>query len=223
MDTLFALALSTPIWGFSLQPPVMAAPDVAAAQVAQVEVVEAEVPPDLRVDRWQESHNASMMNWTRAFQISTTIAMAATGALGFIQFHDEYGFHDDYVDTQCGLGAQGDPILDYCGEETPWPHLIGAGARGAAVLGSLFVATAGDFDRASRRDADWRVFEVTRWVALGLGVLQGAAGALLANAQRAGWLTYEDDFDLMQGLAITHMALGAANVGMNLANTILIF
>ena len=224
MNTLVALALSTPIWGFSLQPPVAAAPDIMPEQAAQVRtvVVEEEILSS-SADAWAESHNAAMMNWTRAFQVSTTFAFAITGALGFIQFHDEYGFHDEYSETACGMGQLGDPILDYCGEATPWPHLISAGATASALLGTVMLSTAVDFDRAARRDGDWRTFETTRWIALALGVLQAGAGAFLANAERADWLTYENDFDVMQGLAITHMVLGAANVGMNLYNSILLF
>lgn len=229
MNTLVALALSTPVWGFSLQPPVAAAPHILPEQTAQVRttVVETEttietVPSDL----WLDGHTASMMNWTRAFQVATTITMAGAAVMGIIQFHDEYNFQSDYSTTPCGSGGQfgRDAVFpDYCGESTPWPHLIVAGSAASALITTVGISTAVDFDRASRRDGDWRTYETTRWIALALGVLQAGAGAFLANAQRADILTYQDDFDVMQGFAIAHMALGVANFGMNLYNSILLF
>lgn len=224
MNPLAALLLATPVWGFSLTPPVLAAPDLDLDTAAQVRTVvaETEVTMSSPADIAAEARNNHIMNWNRALQVSTTLAMAVTGALGFVQFHDEYGFHDEYSETNCGRG-QGDPVFAYCGESTPVPHLIGAATSAVGLISSVAVSTQVDFDRAARRDSDWRIYETTRWVALGLGLAQAVGGALLANAQRAGVLSYEDDFDLMQGVAVAHMALGAANVGMNLANSILLF
>jgi hypothetical protein len=226
MDTLATLALATPLWGFALQPPAFfASPEMlpdTAAQVRSVTTVDTEVALDPR-ELAAEAHNDTMMNWTRGFQVATTAIMAATGVLGFIQFHDEYGFHDEYYETQCGRGQYGDPVLDYCGEATPWPHLVLAGASAGGLLGTVILSTTVDYDRAARRDGDWRTYEVTRWVALVMGVLQAGAGAFLANSVRAGIFDPVEDFDLMQGFAVAHMALGAANVGLNLANSILLF
>lgn len=223
MNPIVALMLSTPVWGYSLTPPTLAGSDVSPDAVAQMRTVtETEVTVHSPEDMAAEARNDHIMNWTRALQVSTTLAMAVTGVLGFVQFHDEYGFHDEYYQTNCG-SPQGDPVFGYCGQATPVPHLIGAAATATALLSTTFVSTQVDFDRAARRDSDWRIYEVTRWLALGLGLAQAAGGFLLANAERAGVLSYENDFDLMQGVAVAHMALGAANLGVNLANSILVF
>lgn len=228
MSSLFALALSTPIWGFALQPPVLAAPEILPDVATQVRSVEVEDPYAYDYARYSaadasaEARNLSLMDWTRALNVTTTLVMAVTGVLGAIQFYDEYGFHDEYVDTPCGRG-QGAPVLDYCREATPWPHLIGAAASAGALISTFSVSTQIDFDRAARRDGDWRTYETTRWIALALGILQAGAGAFLANAERLDIFDYQDDFDVMQAFAVAHMALGAANVGMNLANSILLF
>lgn len=222
MNPIVLLALGTPVWGFALQPPAPAAPDLSVDAVAQVQAVAVEMDPGA-ADLAAESRNAHWMNWNRALSVSTTVMMAVTGVFGFVQFHDEYGFHDDYAETNCGRGVQGDPVFDYCGESTPIPHLLGAGASAVGLLSTVAISTQVDFDLAARRDGDWRTYETTRWIALGLGLAQALGGAFVANAQRLGVLSYEDDFDAMQALAIGHMALGAANVGMNLANSILLF
>ncbi|WP_157068791.1 hypothetical protein [Sandaracinus amylolyticus] len=232
MNSLFALALSTPIWGFSLQPPVLGAPVVVpdvASQVRTVVVEEGYYDDDYGIDTAAEAsaeaRNLALMDWTRALNVTTTIAMAVTGAFGIIQFYDEYHFESEYSATPCGMGAQGDPVFDYCGDSTPVPHLIGAGVSAGALISTFIVSTQIDFDRAARRDGDWRTYETTRWIALALGILQAGAGAFLANIDRTDVLNYEDpdDFDIMQGFAVAHAALGVANVGMNLANSILLF
>ena len=226
MNSLFALALSTPIWGFSLTPPVLGAPEVLPDVASQVRTVVVEDDYDYRIDTAaeasDEARNLALMDWTRALNVTTTLVMAVTGAFGFIQFYDEYHFEDEYADTPCGQG-QGNSVFDYCGESTPVPHLIGAGLSAGALITTFSVSTQIDFDRAARRDGVWRTYETTRWIALALGILQAGAGAFLANADRLDILDYEDDFDVMQGFAVAHMALGAANVGMNLANSILLF
>jgi hypothetical protein len=224
MNPILALALSTPVWGFSLTPPVLATPDLSPETAGDVvTVTNTELLDRSADDVAAEARNQHLMNWTRALSVSTTFAMAVTGVFGFVQFHDEYGFHDEYAETNCGRGVQGDPVFSYCGEATPVPHLLGAGASAVALFSTVGVSTQIDFDRAARRDGDWRTYETTRWIALGLGLAQALGGAFLANSERLGVFDYESDFDVMQGFAVAHMALGAANVGMNLANSILLF
>lgn len=219
MHTLAAWMLATPIWGFALQVP-LASPSILPEQVAQVRTTEVQLetrPSPSTFDA--EAHNRTMMDWTRVLNGATTVALTVTGVLGFIQFGDEYGFHSDYTNTAC---ANGDAVLGYCGEETPWAHLLGAATGASLLISSFGVSTAVNFDRAARVDSDWRIYEVTRWVALGMGVLQGLAGFLIANAVRFDWADQQNDFDVLQGLAIGHMTLGVATLGMNAINSALI-
>lgn len=225
MSTLVALALATPVWGFALAAPPPASPAIfPPAQVAQVETtVDLPVEYDYETVEsatFAERHASTMMDWTRGVNLATTLALAVTGVLGAIQFHDEYGFHDAYDQTAC---ARGDAVLDACGEQTPWAHALAAGTSASLLISSFGLSTAVDFDIAARRDGDWRVYETTRWIALGMGALQAVAGFFLANSVRFGWLDEQQDFQTMQALAAGHMALGAATLAVSTANTILVF
>ena len=222
MNTLIALALATPVWGFALQPPTWTSPSILPEQVAQYEtptrvVIDTEVPSD---QAFREAHASTMMDWTRATSLATSIAFAVTGVLGFIQFSDEYGFNDRWTQTAC---ATGEAVLDDCGDETPWEHALAAGTSASLLVTQFGISTAVDFDIAARRDGDWRTYEVTRFIALAMGVLQGLGGFLLANAIDFGWADEQADFDTLQAFAGAHMALGGATLGMNVANTILLF
>ncbi len=223
MSTLLAtLALSTPVWGFALQPPSLAVPSLLPETLAQVESVEAadaERPPTVS-DRWLESHTTAMVNWTRALQLSATAATAAAGGVGFIQFGDEYGFNGSYEQTAC---ANGTGVFNFCGEETPWAHALAAGTAASLLISAYAVSHAVPGDIAARRDGDWRTFETLRNVGLALALLQGVAGFFLANSTRFGWLDAQEDFDTMQALALGHMGLGLGVLGVSVANTILIF
>jgi hypothetical protein len=220
MNPLLALALATPVWGFSLQPP-MAVSSIAHAPIAQVRsVVRPELPPAIEMDAERIAHNDTMMDYTRGFHLAANIGMALTGALGITQFADEYGFHDEYSQTAC---ATGDAVLDYCGRSTPVPHLIAALGTAGLGMTSLIMSTQVDFDLAARRDGDWRTYETTRWIALGMTVVQALGGFFIANAVRFGWADEQGDFDTLQALAGAHAVWGVATLGVETYNTALLF
>ncbi|UJR83138.1 hypothetical protein [Sandaracinus amylolyticus] len=216
MGTLAALLVATPVWGFALQPPLAMnaiAPEIAAQLAATAD-------PELALAPREDPLQQEKIQWTRAIVFSTALAMATTAVIGAIQFADEYGFHDSYYDTAC---AQGTGVFDRCGEEVPWQHAVAAGITAGglifATLKSFFI----DFDGVARVDSDWRIYETTRWVALGMGVVQAIAGVLISNAVRFGWADQVEDFDTLQALAIGHLAFGAATLGVQVANSILLF
>jgi hypothetical protein len=212
METLAALALATPIWGFALDVP-RAAPDLALP-AAQIEAaVEVQGPA-------AEAHTLTMMDWTRGFTLATMAAFAATAVLGFVQFADEYGFHERYEETAC---ATGQSVMGYCGEATPWPHLLAAGTTAGLGLTTFVLSTQIDYDVAERHDSDWRIYETTRWIGLGMFAAQAALGFLLANAIRFGWADPQGDFETLQALSFAHMGLGVATFGLETFNSILIF
>jgi hypothetical protein len=218
MHPLVALALSTPIWGLSLHAP-MALASVAPPPIAQVEDVEAPVIP---ADAFAHgaAYDRTTMDLTRAFQLGATVAMAGTNVLGLIQFGDEYGFHRDLTDTAC---ATHDAVLDDCGQATPVAHLVAAGGTAGLGVAAFVFSTQIDYDVASRFDGDWRTYEVTRWLGLGMNALQAVFGFFLANAIRFGWADPQRDFDVLQGFAIGHAALGIATLGVETYNTALLF
>lgn len=221
MNSIVALALSTPIWGFSLQPPMAEAPAILPAHAAQMSVaLDGELAHEAELDASAESRNATMMDWTRNVSLGTVAVFAVAGTLGFIQFADEYGFHGDPSQTAC---ANGDAVFSDCGEATPWPHLLAVGATAGLGLTTFVLSTQVDYERAARRDADWRTYEVTRWVGLGMFAAQAAGGFLLANATRFGWADEQRDFDTLQALAGAHMAWGTATLGMEVYNTAIMF
>jgi hypothetical protein len=220
MNPLLAVAFVTPIWGFALHPPA-ALSSIAPEQVAQVRTAEVRVPPPDSTLVARTAHNDTMMDLTRGFQLAANLSMAVTAVFGAIQFGDEYGFHRDYYQTAC---ATGDAVFnDYCGRTTPVAHLAAAGATAGLGATSFLISTQVDFDLAARRDGDWRTYEVTRWVELGMVAIQALGGFFIANAVRFGWANQQADFDVLQGFAIAHMAWGAATLGMETYNTALLF
>jgi hypothetical protein len=220
MNPLLALALSTPIWGFSLQPP-MAVSSVSPAPIAQVRTIAEPLPSSAAaMDVERIAANESMMDLARGFQLTATVAMAVTGVFGLIQFGDEYGFHGDYSETAC---ASGDPVFDYCGRSTPVPHLVSALGTAGLGLTSFILSTQVDYDLAARHDGDWRTYETTRWIGLGMFLVQAAGGFLLANSVRFGWADEQGDFDTLQALAGAHAVWGIATLGLETFNTALLF
>lgn len=228
MNPLVALAIralvsSTPIWGFALQPPAVV-PSVVPDPRAQVRtsvLVDDEHVPTLDEEQLRaERHNATMMDWTRAMSLSAVGTFAVTAVLGAIQFADEYGFHGSLAQTAC---ATGEHVLDDCGRATPWPHLVAVGATAGLGLTTLVLSTQVDYERAARRDGDWRTYEVTRWIGLGMFAVQAVGGFLLANALRFGWADEQRDFETLQALAGAHLAWGAATIGLEAYNTAILF
>ena len=223
MGPLVALALATPMWGLALTPPVLAAPSIGPAPIAQLggmEDLEAEVERQVQEAQHAEAFAATVMDWTHGLQVATTVALAVTGTLGVIQFSDEYGFHERWTQTAC---ATGNAVLDDCGDETPWEHALAAGTSALLLTSTIIASLMVDYDTAVLRDGDWRTYEVTRWIALGLTLLQATGGFLLANAVDFGWADEQEDFATLQAFAGAHMALGITALGANLVDSILLF
>ena len=221
MNPLAIIALATPLWGFQLAPPAMPSGllDVVPADYGDAHGVVAD-GLTIEEEEHAEAQNRTMMDWTRGMSAASTAALALTGILGFVQFGDEYGFHAHYADTAC---AQGTPVLHTCGGETPWVHASAAGTTALLSTATLILSTQVDFDRAARMDSDWRIYEVTRWVQFGMLLVQALGGFLLANSVRFGWANEASDFGTLQGFATAHMIWGAATLGLQAANTILLF
>ena len=220
-STLWASSLSgaplqgTPIWGLALRPSASSpAIDVVTAPAATSQlrpITGRDVAP---------AYDTSLMEWTRAMSLASVVAFAGAGVFGAIQFADEYGFHGTRDETAC---ATGDNVLDDCGAATPWPHLLAVGATAGLGLTTLVLSTQVDYDEAARLDADWRTYEVTRWIGLGMFVVQAAGGFLLANAIRWGWADEQRDFETLQALAGAHLGWGAATLGLEIYNTAILF
>jgi hypothetical protein len=213
-----AVALATPIWGFSLAPPaaLFTAPPVRLGELSFA----ATRSSVASLDAGHDGHDATMMDWTRALELTSTVAMAITTAFGFVQFADEYGFHDAYTQTPC---ATGQALLDDCGQSTSIPHLASALTTAALGASALVVSTQVDFDQAWRIDGDWAEYDLVRWLGVGMLVVQAVYGALLANAVRFGWADAQHDFPTLQGLAAGHLLWGMATLVVQTYETALVF
>lgn len=222
MGTLAAIVLATPIWGLALQPPTLAAPRILPAQVAQMQSAAEDGSVLVRLDDPSVVPAAVTpeMNWTRYLSLATMAGFATTITLGAIQFADEYGFNARYSQTAC---ANGDAVLDHCGEGTPWAHLLAGLSTATLGIGTLIASTQVDYDHAERADGDWRVYEVTRWIGLVTVGIQALGGFLIANAVRFGWADEQRDFATLQALAGVHMGWGVLTAAVEGFSTALMF
>lgn len=215
MPTLAALVLATPIFGFSLTPPVLPTPGLVPDVVAQLApgapdpetLGDAEVAAQLRQRR-----DIAMVH--RAFGVATWLAMATTAVLGFIQFGDEYGFHGSRPETACG--QQTAVLQEFC-DGTPWPHAV-AGITTAVLYFTTFGLSFAMPDPLDieHQDSAWagrvRAHRMLRWVHLGGMILQMLVGVVIANPSTFG-IDRDADFDTLQGLAGLHMGIGIATFG----------
>jgi len=134
----------------------------------------------------------------RVLGISTWVSMAATAALGWIRFGDEYGFHGSANGTAC---ENGDAIMQDSCTGTPWPHLIAG-----IVTTSLYATTAGiSFAMPTPASSpDARLHGSLRWLHMGLMLATLSLGVVSANL--------DVDFSTRQALAVTHMALATSTL-----------
>lgn len=215
MPTLAALALATPLFGFSLQAPVLASPELhpdVVAQLAPGAPDPAALDDDELARQLRQRQEIALVH--RVFGVATWVSMAATAVLGFIQFGDEYGFHGARSETAC---AQGTAILQEFCEGTPWPHAI-AGFTTAALYfttATLSFLMPDPLD-LEHQDSAWaervRIHEALRWVHLSGVVIQALLGIFIANHDAFG-LEADGDFDTLQALSVVHMGVGVVTFG----------
>lgn len=226
MLTLAALALSTPVWGFALQPP-MAISSIAPTQIADVRALPYEEPfgrrtvPEPEADddpRFAETR--TMMDLIRGFQVATNVGLATTFTLGVIAFSDRYGLNSDVSQTAC---AQGTTVLGYCEGDTPVANIVSASVTGAFALTSFVLWTQTDTELAMRLDRDWSTYALTRIIARGMNIVGAIWGLLLWSATDIGWANEQQDFDTLQALWIAHTGWQSATLALETVNTALVF
>lgn len=147
--------------------------------------------------------------WHIVFGNLTWAATNAATLLGFLHFHDRYGWDGSITGPAC---ASGNPILgnDLCGG-VPWPHVVATTALtvfyGATFTLALFMPDPLDVGEG-RGDFATRItaHRALRWVTLGLMAAQIVLGAIVSNAGI-------NDFDTRRALAATHLALGTITWG----------
>lgn len=233
MNTLVALALATPIFGFSLTPPVvdpvidLALPgSVAMLDDADLELDadgpggDAEGGDDAEAEGGDEDDYESqlarrndLIKWHKPLGLATWGAMTVTTVLGFIQYYNLYGFFADQGSNPC---VEGDAIFGQgqC-TGTPLPHAIGAalttGLYSATFTISLMMPDPDDLASTKGEFGDnLRLHKLLRWVHFGGMVAQAILGVIIANDIG---LDRANDYDTLQTLATVHMATGLVTLG----------
>jgi hypothetical protein len=219
MPTLAALALATPVWGFALSAPRYAAPNIIPATVPQVaeaseptaQAAEAATDENLR---HQLDTRRTMADWMTGLGIATWVGMATTLVLGAVHFHDQYGLGGSFDETPC---AQGTGVMQEFCEGTVWPHAIAAGTTIAlyvttSMLGWFMPDPLGASEQPGPHGDRIRFHRSWRWVTSSLIIAQALLGFFISHADWFG-LDQKQDFDVMQGLSATHLALGVAALG----------
>jgi len=159
----------------------------------------------------------------RIFGISTWGAMIGTLTLGFIRYHDLYGFFDGQGDNPCVRGTA--VFQDGCAD-VPLPHLISSIAT-TALYSTTFTlsllmpdpddAAAGDSAFARRM----RTHKILRWVHFFGMVSQIALGVVMSNLPPG---TRANDYGMLQALATVHMGVGLVTFGaLTWAGALMIF
>ncbi|MFO0681741.1 MAG: hypothetical protein U0234_06810 [Sandaracinus sp.] len=230
MPGLSAILLATPLFGLSLTPPALD----GAILPAPVEVVDVAatlpMPELLQADGAVPSPDAAAQaeadrQYTedvirrrdigqvhRALGIATWFAMTANLIVGMMQYSDLYGF---------GAGQNGNPcatgngiVLNECSGD-PYIHIVSASVTsvlyGGTFLLSLVMPDPNQAAEGPGVFADHlRIHEALRWVHVIGMAAQIVIGAMLSNGvfgDRA------NNYDVMQAMAATHLAIGWATWG----------
>ncbi|MFW6087628.1 MAG: hypothetical protein ACODAG_10525, partial [Myxococcota bacterium] len=179
--------------------------------------------PDLGTQLRQRQKMATIH---RAFGIATWSAMTLTTVLGFIQYHNLYGFFAGRDDNPC---VRGEAIFGQgqC-SGTPWPHL-GAALATTALYTTTFTLSyfmpdpldvAEQDNEAGRK---LRTHKILRWVHFAGMAAQAALGVVVANGERFG-LDRTNDYGALQGLSTVHMLTGLVTYGaLTWAGAIMVF
>lgn len=251
MGTFAALMLATPIFGFALTPPSVAAVPVTALPVAaQLETsvdLEADsedasseakaesdsLPPEPKVGGpgspgyvQQLRKRARIAKIHRTLGITTWAAMGVAVIAGTIQYRNLYGapFVTDRQDTPCVKGNAW-PNQDQC-YGTPWFHSITGFTTGGLYFTTLALAIAmPDPDKASEGTSKYaktvRMHKTLRWVHLAGMVTQIVLGVIIANP-RLG-LDRTNDYGTLKALSGLHLAAGYITLGaLSWAGTIML-
>ncbi len=242
MNTLVALALATPIYGFSLStpevPPVLnlavpgalAYADEELGHEGELEAQGEEGLDDGRLERdegaedeveasseddyaAQMKERNALIKWHRPLGVATWGAMTATIILGTIQYYNLYGFFADQGSNPC---VEGDAIFGQgqC-SGTPWPHALSAGVTTGLYAGTFAVSLMmPDPDDLSSGKGEFA--ETLRLHKLlrwvHLGGMVAQAVIGIVIANDLG-LDRANDYDTLQTLATVHLASGLVTYG----------
>jgi hypothetical protein len=214
---MIPLLVATPLFGFSLTPPLdLQAPlddvaifDTGAANDGEVWSAEELAQIEARSD-------FAMVH--RIFGVATWVAMATTGVLGFIQYHDEYGLFASENDTPC---AKNEAIIQDACTGVPLPHALAAGTTALLYATtftlSLLMPDPVGLEPGSERANQLEVHKILRWVTFGGVLAQAILGATMS-------LMGDENFGTRQALATVHLGIGVATLSaLSVAGAIMVF
>lgn len=148
--------------------------------------------------------------WHILFGNLTWAASNVATILGFIQFHDRYGFDGNPASAGC---AGASPIFgDTCAPgSVPVPHVVAITALtlfygSTFTIGAVMPDPLGVGEGPSARSQEINVHRALRWTSLAIMALQIVLGAISQNVQF-------NDFGADRAMAATHLALGTVSWG----------
>lgn len=240
MGLITALLLATPIFGFALAPPTIAALPVSVAPVAQVaasapvlataDATAAAAAPKLS----QEEYTAAVRKRAKLAKIHRTLGIATwtstllATASGTVAYRNLYGtpFTTELEETPCVTGDA------WFGQKTcygqPWGHAILGFTAGAFYFTTLGLAiTMPDPDNAavgtSKYARTLRTHKILRWVHLAGMLTQMTLGTIIANPGLTG-LDRANDYGTLKMLAGLHLGSGYVTLGaLTWAGAIMLF
>jgi hypothetical protein len=216
MIPLYSAVMATPLFGLALPPldldaiePVAIYDTGAANDAAQEWTAE-------ELERIETRTDLALVH--RIFGVSTWVAMATTGVLGFIQYMDEYGFFASENDTPC---ARNEAIIQSACTGVPLPHAIAAGTTavlyGTTFTLALLMPDPVGLEEGSERANQLELHKLLRWITFGGVLAQAVLGATIS-------LIGDDAFDARQALATVHLGIGAATFAtLSVAGAIMVF
>lgn len=224
MGSLSALVLATPLFGLSLQAPLLddaGASPAALFETAVAMQVDAAAAAEAEADAQAEAEaeeyarqlrqRASVARIHRIFGVSTWGSMTVTVALGLIQYYNLYGVFAGRGSNPC---VEGGAIFgqEQC-YDTPLAHALSATATSVLYYTTFTLSLLmPDPDDSDEGDSEFartlRMHKLLRWVHFWGMAAQGLLGPIIANSAQWFGLDRANDYGTLQALATIHLGIG---------------
>ena len=233
MGSLTALLLATPIFGFSLQAPMLEHDVAATTQAVSAEIAAADAAalasPAAAALRASDDAGGggsqseyvkeikrrnSIASIHRTFGIATWTAMTLTMIAGFIDYYNLYGFGANIGNNPCvkGTAIGGD---GGCSAFRPVKDVLGGVTTALYATTFTLSLMMPDPDNLSEGKGDFaktlRMHKTLRWVHFGGMVAQVVIGIIMANGLLG--LNRANNYSTLQALATVHMGVGLVTWG----------
>lgn len=233
MGSLTALLLATPIFGFSLQAPMLDQGVAATTQAISAEIASADAvalaSPAVAALRASDDAGGggsqseyvkeikrrnSIASIHRTFGIATWAAMTLTVVAGIMDYYNLYGFGAKIGNNPCvkGTAIGGD---GGCDALRPVKDVLGGVTTALYATTFTLSLMMPDPDNLSEGKGDFaktlRLHKTLRWVHFGGMVAQVVLGVIMANGLLG--LDRANHYSTLQALSTVHMGLGLVTWG----------